>query len=281
MSEVANVLSFDVEYWYTATLLREEVTDPPTMIEESVRKLLAALRKHEVHATLFTVGEVASSYPDLIRDAAAEGHEIASHGHTHLTLSELTPTEFEEELTRSIDAIRTATGERPSGFRAPTFSITPQTGWAIDVLKRTGFEYDSSVFPVRTPMYGTSAIPVRPHVIGDDEPFADSRHEGRLMELPPAVFHPRVRIPIAGGFYGRTLPVSVLKQGIRNLNRRGIPAVIYFHPWEFNPPHDVSGITPHKRLISFYGCGRLGAKLDSLLSSFRFRPARDVVADYV
>jgi polysaccharide deacetylase family protein (PEP-CTERM system associated) len=280
-SAVTNVLSFDVEHWYSATLLRDAVTDPVERIEESVGIVLDLLADWNVTATFFVVGEVAREQPDLVARIAAEGHEIGSHGHTHRPLFELTREQFATELDRSSAAIRDATGIPPVGFRAPNFSVTPRTQWAITVLDRAGFRYDSSVFPVRTPMYGVAGASVRPTLIDPNEPFENrSEENGTLVELPLAVFHPRFRLPVAGGFYARLLPTWLLKRGIRTLNARGLPATIYFHPWEFNPAVATTAVPAHKRFISFYGNKRLKTKLETLLDTFEFTTADTIAREY-
>lgn len=277
---VPNVLSFDLEHWYTATLLREEVSDPVDRIEESVEIVLELLRKFDATATFFVVGEVVEEYPDLIRSVADDGHEIASHGHTHTPLFELSPEAFREELELSAAAITDATGDRPDGFRAPNFSVTPRTQWAFDVLRDVEYRYDSSVFPVRTPMYGVSGAPLRPYRVDPRRPFEASDRGDGLVELPLAVFHPRVRLPTAGGFYARLLPLLILKRGIRNLNRRGLPAMLYFHPWEFNPAVPTDEPPIHKRFISFHGIERTAEKLEALLSTHTFTTCERLVESY-
>ncbi|WP_394741844.1 polysaccharide deacetylase family protein [Natronococcus roseus] len=279
-SSVTNVLSFDLEHWYTATLLRDEVRAPTGRLEESVRLVCELLDARDVRATFFVVGQVAAEYPELVRALAEDGHEIATHGHTHTPLFELTPGEFEAELADSADAIGEATGTRPIGFRAPNFSITPKTRWAFDVLSESDLQYDSSVFPVRTPMYGVSSAPVRPYRVAVDDPFSVTATGTDLLEFPLATFHPTLRIPTAGGFYARLQPTWLLRRGIRNLNRRGIPATLYFHPWEFNPAVETIEPPGHKRLVSFHGIDTLAGKLDSLLALFEFDTLEQRLDDY-
>ena len=268
-----NVLSFDLEHWYSATLLRGEVHEPTVHIHESVDVVLDILDRHGVKATFFTVGEVARDYPGLVREVAEDGHEIASHGHTHTPLFELSPEEFDRELDRSNEAISKAIGRRPSGFRAPNFSLVPETTWAIDVLESKAFRYDSSVFPVRTPMYGVSGAPIYPYRVRPDDPFSERRpalSERGIVEFPLAVCSSSFRLPIAGGFYARLFPMWILKQGIRRLNSYGVPATVYFHPWELNPAVPVDDIPWHKRFVSFHNVERLESRLDELLSLFEF-----------
>lgn len=278
-----NALSFDLEHWFTATLLREETTDPTVHVERSTEIVLDLLDRHDVTATFYTVGEVAENYPDLIARVANAGHEIGSHGHTHRPLFELTPEVFREELDRSSDALEAVVGERPRGFRAPNFSVTPRTEWAFETLVDAGFAYDSSVFPVKTPMYGVRGAPLAPYAVDLDAPFSGgpSPRPDALTEVPLAVFHPRVRLPIAGGFYARVLPARVVKRGIKTLNANGIPATLYFHPWEFNPAvaGELTDVPAHARFISGHGIGTLAAKLESLLEAVEFGPVEDVIGE--
>lgn len=273
-----NTISFDLEHWHSATLVSPEVEDPVDRIEESVDIVLDLLSRHGASATFFVVGELADDYPDLVRRVGEEGHEIASHGHTHTPLFDLTPGEFETELSQSAAAIRRASGREPIGFRAPNFSITRETEWAFPVLESSEYAYDSSVFPRKTPMYGVSDAPLRPYRVATDSPFEHVRNEQTgdgLVEFPLAVLDTPVRIPIAGGFYTRMLPAAVLERGIRRLNRHSIPATLYFHPWEFNPDVSYQDVSPHKRFVSSYGIDGLEDKVDRLLKAFDFETVEE------
>nr|WP_135305895.1 polysaccharide deacetylase family protein [Halomicroarcula amylolytica] len=276
----SNALGFDLEHWYTATLLSESVSDPTDHVESSVDIVLGLLSRHDVRATFFVVGEVAATYPDLVARIADAGHELASHGQTHTPLFDLDRAQFADELRQSRIAIREASGVEPAGFRAPNFSVTEETAWALDVLQESNYEYDSSVFPVRTPMYGVSGAPRRPYVVERGSPFTAGAAGGDgLLEFPLAVAESRYRFPVAGGFYARVLPTRLLERGIRRLNRRGIPANLYFHPWEFNPAVQTSEPPLKARLISFYGLGRLSDSLESLLKSFELAPVGRVLGN--
>lgn len=278
-TSVTNAISFDLEHWHSATLLSDEVDDPVDHIADSVSIVLELLRRHDVRATFFIVGELADEYPGLVRNVADAGHEIASHGHTHTPLFDLTPDSFEAELQLSSRAIEDATGVEPLGFRAPNFSITRETRWAFPILESSGYRYDSSVFPVRTPMYGVFGAPVRPYNVSLDDPFSSSSESTarcELVECPLSVADTRFPLPIAGGFYARLLPVSVLKEGIDWLNRHGVPANIYFHPWELNPDVRIDCSMP-KRFVSFTGIEKTEAKLDQLFTSFDFGTVRTML----
>jgi polysaccharide deacetylase family protein (PEP-CTERM system associated) len=301
-SAVRNVISFDTEHWYSATLLSSEVSDPVDHVHDSVEVTLEILERHDVRATFFIVGKLAQEYPDLVSRIADAGHEIGSHGQTHTPLFDLTPDAFRSELQRSVEHIQAATGQRPIGFRAPNFSITPETRWAFEILEDEGFVYDSSVFPVRTPMYGVAGSPKHPYVAATDAPFAPTTDrpesaevatpagssqsvdapvavapDDEIVELPPAVFHPRLPVPVAGGFYARLLPTWVVNRGVENLNRAGVPAIIYFHPWELNPDVVRDDIPLHKRFVSFHGIEDTRETLRRLLSSHNFGTARSIL----
>ncbi|WP_227132778.1 polysaccharide deacetylase family protein [Halorubellus salinus] len=275
-----NAISFDLEHWYTATLLADEVDDPVDHVEDSVEIVLNVLDQHDVTATFFVSGDLAVAYPTTIGEIADAGHELGSHGHSHTPLFELTPSTFETEIEQSETAIEEAANVDVKGFRAPNFSVTPRTAWAFRVLESNGYEYDSSVFPMRTPMYGVSGAPVQPYVVDDEEPFrevSNAANRSGLIEVPIAVVGSRLRLPIAGGFYARLFPTKLLEWGIRRLNAAGISATLYFHPWEFNPAVPVTSPPIHKRLISFYGVDGAVEKLDHLLESFEWGPVESLV----
>lgn len=276
---VTNAISFDLEHWHSATLLADEVDDPVDHVRDSVSIVLDLLRRYDVRATFFTVGELAEEYPDLVRRIADADHEIASHGHTHTPVFDLTPESFEAELRLSARAIEDATGVEPLGFRAPNFSITRETRWAFRLLESSNYRYDSSVFPVKTPMYGVSGAPTRPYDVALTDPFRPSPSsvvQGDLVECPLSVADTRLPIPIAGGFYARVLPVSVLERGVSWLNGRGIPANLYFHPWEFNPNVRIDCSIP-KRFVSFTGIEGTEEKLAQLFTSFDFGTIRSML----
>lgn len=275
--DVLNVLSFDLEHWHSATLLQKHVQDPADRVDESLDIVLDILDEYEVAATFFVVGELAEQYPEQVARVTDAGHEIATHGHTHTPLFELSPDEFERELIRSERAIEEATGRIPNGFRAPNFSVATETKWAFSKLLDRGYTYDSSVFPVRTPMYGVSGAPRAPYLVDNETPFSPSAPivgESKLVELPLAAFGTWPKVPIAGGFYVRVLPTWLVGRGIDWLNSRGIPATIYFHPWEFNENVVSSGIPYHKRFVSFHNVDSTRGKLEALLERFPFGSVR-------
>ena len=198
-----NALSIDLEFWYSAELVRPYAQEGNDLIIEMVEPILDLLDTHNTKATFFVLGKVAKKYPELIKEIFEKGHEIASHSYSHKTLFELGKDGFENEIRSSVSILRKITGERVRGFRAPTFSISNETIWALDILEKYGFDYDSSVFPIRTKLYGVPNAPLHPYWPSfEDISKEDEGH--RILELPLTVckFY-FMKIPIAGGFYLR------------------------------------------------------------------------------
>ena len=182
-----------------------------------------------MRATFFIVGKIAEHNPKLIRDIHDAGHEVASHSWDHRRVHHFTPETFREDLRRSRNALEDLTGEAVVGYRAPTFSITRQTAWALDVLAEEGFLYDSSIYPVRHDRYG---VPEAPRT-----PFRARGVEREMLELPPATLRMMgLVLPMGGGGTFRLFPLFLMKRAIAQVGRIDGPptAMLYFHPWEFD-----------------------------------------------
>jgi len=267
-------LSIDLESYWHAELLRTRV-DRAKMadrVEEATRPLLDLLARRDVRATFFTVGEVIESHPDLIRDIVAAGHELACHTYTHRPLWELDEAAFEEEIVRFNALVaRVTPGVQPRGFRAPTFSLSPATAWALDVLARRGYAYDSSVFPMKTPLYGVPGAPLRPYRpasnLVEEDPAAP------LLEWPMTVWRiGPVTVPVCGGFYLRVLPMPLILHGLKQAAKSG-PMVIYLHPWELDPGTPRLPLSAQDRFITYHNVGDpMRRRLERLLDAFDFQP---------
>jgi polysaccharide deacetylase family protein (PEP-CTERM system associated) len=269
----SHVLSIDVEDWfqvenYAQTIPREEWPRCELRVADNVARLLDLLNAADVRATFFVLGWVAERLPDLVRDIARAGHEVASHGWSHTPIWRLSEADFTDEVLRSRVLLEELSGHAVIGYRAPTFSITRSTMWALEVLRRAGYCYDSSIFPVHHDRYG---IP--------DAPTSVHRCAGGMWEVPPAVFElGGARLPVAGGGYFRLYPLWVTRWAIRRLERAGRPAVVYLHPWEFDPGQPrVRGLGLVRAFRHRVGIGRTARKLVALLREFRFAPARNVL----
>ncbi|MFC1985396.1 polysaccharide deacetylase family protein [Chloroflexota bacterium] len=266
-----NALSFDLEYWYSAELVRHHLQrSRDDQIVEATMPILNLLDKYQTKATFFVLGLVANNYPELIRDIFNHGHEIACHGYSHKTLHELGPVGFEDEIEKSVDLLQSITGVRPFGFRAPSFSVDNSTKWAFAILKKYGFQYDSSIFPARTMLYGVPKAPLHPYKLCLDD-IVKEGSDGDLVEFPVTIIKLGIRLPIAGGFYFRTLPFWFIKLAIERVNRQR-PAIIYIHPWEIYPSTPRLGDLPIlSRFVTYYGINSALGKLEKLVKIFKFK----------
>ncbi len=277
---VANVASFDVEEHHRIEaavglpVSAELRTDYAARMEAATRHLLDQLAAAQVTATFYVVGEIARSHPKLVRDIHEAGHEVGSHSWDHRRVHRFSPGSFRDDLRTSKDALEQVTGSAVFGFRAPTFSVMRETGWAIDVLAECGFEYDSSIFPVRHDRYG---IPDAPRV-----PFIALGREREILELPPLTYRiAGMNLPVAGGGYFRLFPLFVMRAGLRRAARSAVPQVgmLYFHPWEFDPDQPKLPLKRLARWRTYIGVRKTTARLARLLGEFPFRRAIDAVRD--
>ncbi len=273
---VLNAMTVDVEdYFHVSALAGAAPRDRWHAFESRVvantERLLDLFDEHETTTTCFVLGWVADKHPDLVRRIAARGHEIASHGFWHQLVYDLTPEEFREDVSRSRRLLQDLSGQPVHGYRAPSFSITSRSLWALDVLLDEGYTYDASIFPVRHDRYGIADAPRAIHV---------REHAARrLVEVPPATLRlAGQNLPVAGGGYFRLLPYAWHRWGIGQLNaKEGLPAVFYLHPWEIDPAQPR---LPASRLSTFRHYTNLDkteARLRDLLGRFRWGPMRDVI----
>lgn len=276
----AVVLSFDVEEHHRIEAAAHLTTSADAKavygerMEATTRRLLEQLAAAGAPATFFIVGEIAIGHPKLVRDIAAAGHEIGSHSWDHTPILRMTPDSFREDLRKSVDILQQTAGVPVRGYRAPTFSLILSTAWAVDVLAESGLKYDSSVFPVHHDRYG---IPEAPRT-----PFWLRGERGRILELPPATYRRfGQNLPVAGGGYFRLFPPVLLRAGVIQLAKSGAPAMLYFHPWEFDPGQPKLPLGRASRFRTYVGIGKSEARLGRLLTKYRgrFRRAIDVAED--
>ena len=276
MGSVLNTLTIDVEEHFQVhafeTVIDRSAWDHyPSRVTANTRRILRLLAEHGVHATFFMLGWIADRHPALVKEIAMSGHEIATHGYWHELVYRQTPDEFAADLRQSLDAIgRGCNGSQPAGYRAPAFSITRDSLWALDVLRDHGMSYDSSIFPLAAhDRYG----------INNANRFA-SRMSRDLWEFPVSTIRlGKQNWPVAGGGYFRLYPLWVTRHAIRRLNAQGHPAVIYLHPWEFDPDQPrIPGAPLLSRFRHYVNIGRTESRLRTLLKEFRFGPIREVFA---
>lgn len=270
---IENALTVDLEDWYHSVYTIEpgEWSGLEDRMVAPTQHLLDLLERRRVRATWFVLGVVAERHPELVREIHRRGHEIACHGFSHRLVYNQSPAEFRSDLKRTLDVLSELTGEAILGFRAAYWTITDKSRWALDILVEEGLRYDSSIYPVKTYLYGIPGTPPAPHVMREvnGQPF---------YEVPPSTVgifgH---RLPIGGGFYMRLLPGAVLGWGIGTLNRQGVPAVIYIHPPEFDREKPRLDLSLKERILHYHGLGTVAPKLEGLLERFRFVPVRELL----
>lgn len=236
----------------------------PSRIEAQTVRLLDRFERAGCKATFFVLGWVAERRPALIREIAGRGHEIASHGYGHALVTELGPGAFRSDLQRARSAIEDAVGTRVLGYRAPSYSVTARSLWALDVLAEEGFAYDSSIFPVHHPTYGILGFAAGPATL-------DLGGGRSLVEFPLTTTRVgRWNLPVAGGAYLRLLPAPVFRWGFRRAIRAGTPAVLYLHPWEIDPDQPRLEVDWKVRIRHYRNLDRVEARLQRLLDETVF-----------
>ncbi|MFZ1685155.1 MAG: XrtA system polysaccharide deacetylase [Candidatus Zixiibacteriota bacterium] len=278
MSGQLNLLTVDLEEWYvvealTARFGSDQWQGLESTVVRNTRVLLDLFEHKDVRATFFILGWCAERHPQLIAEIAERGHEVACHSYQHVRVDKLTPEAFREDTVRAIDAIVKACGVKPRGYRAPSWSINPSCSWAFRILAELGFDYDSSIFPIKHDIYG---MPDAPRQL-----FRMSFDDGKqLWEFPCATF--RIfgyNLPLAGGGYLRHSPYWYSAFMINRLNRQGMPAMVYIHPWEIDPePPKIEGLTSVQKFRTYGSTDILGRKLYKLLSDYQFTTISDYVS---
>ena len=275
---VVNAMTVDVEDYFQVSAFdrvvsRSQWADFPSRVVANTERILRLLAEREVRATFFVLGWVAERHPSLVSLIADLGHEVASHGYGHRLVYDQTPRAFRDDIRRSKDVLEAATGQRVEGYRAPSFSITSESLWALDILIEEGFRYDASIFPIRHDRYGIPDSPRHPYVL--------PRATGALVEVPGSTARiGAMNLPVAGGGYFRLLPYGWTRWGIARLNERERrPAVFYLHPWEVDPDQPRLQASMLSRFRHYRNLRKTESRLRRLLTDFRFAPLRHVLAD--
>lgn len=273
---VLNALTVDVEEWYHICdaepfIAPADWPSLPSRLMIGLDVLLADLAKAGARATFFVLGDAAARTPRAVPSILSAGHEIASHGFSHKQVYKMSPEEFEADLDRSVGILKEQTAGDVRGFRAPEWSIRPDSLWALDVLARRGFRYDSSIYPIR--------------IIGMPEArpglwrFSSSNGRALIEWTPPVRRIMGENLPFSGGLHLRLLPYKTIARWIRELNGQGIPALVYVHPWEMDPDPPRVQLGAVKRFVHYARIGAAREKLKQLLSDFRFAPIGAILDD--
>lgn len=267
----------DVEEYFQVYALSPHVArtswdDIPSRLEAPVDRLLEMLAEADARGTFFVLGWIGERYPELVRRIAGQGHEVASHGHAHRRVMELSVPEFRESVHRSKGVLEDITGEPVLGYRAPSYSITRGREWALEVLAEEGYRYDSSLFPIARRDYGYAGGERDPHVLTLD---------GRdLMEFPPTTARALGKtLPAAGGGWFRLLPYGLVRTGLRQAERRGRPGTFYIHPWELDVEQPRLDVPLKTRVRHYGGLRRTEPRLNRLLREFEFQSIAATLAE--
>ena len=273
---ILDALTFDLEDWFhvlgvDGLAAPETWGDLPSIVDRVTQTILDDLDEFGVRATFFVLGWIAERYPRTIREIARRGHEIGSHSHFHRSVYSLSPAAFEADLLRSVRAIEAASGQRPRGFRAPSFSIVPGCEWAFDAILDAGFLYDASLFPARRAHGGYPSQP-GPH-------WRVTPRGRRLAELPMSTMRILgMRTGFSGGGYMRLFPVGLVREGFRQAHAAQRAVVVYLHPRDLATELPAMPMPLHRRVRSRIGHRGARRKLRCLLGTYRFGTCEQVLA---
>lgn len=271
---LTNIISVDVEDYFHVEAFSDVVDRGqwdtyPCRVEANTRRLLDLFDECQVKATFFILGWVADRYPALVQQIAGRGHELACHSYWHRLIYKLTPEEFRADTLRAKDVIEQAGGQRVYGYRAPSYSVTNKSLWALDVLGECGFTYDSSIFPIHHDVYG---IPHAPRA-----PFQVATPSGALTEYPISTFRclTQQNLPVGGGGYLRMLPFWYTRMGFHSATKERLPLIAYIHPWEIDPQQPRLSGRLTSRLRHYTNLGGTYERLRRLLELGAFSSFRD------
>jgi polysaccharide deacetylase family protein (PEP-CTERM system associated) len=266
---IVNAMTVDVEDYFHVSgfdrvVSRSSWASMESRVSANTHRLLDVFDAFGVSATFFVLGWVAERDPALVRDIAARGHEIASHGYAHRLIYDQTPAAFREDVRRARTLLQDATGISVAGYRAPSFSVTTRSLWALDILIEEGYRYDASIFPIRHDRYGIPGSPRHPYSI--------EREAGTITEIPGAtVCLGGLNVPIGGGGYFRIFPYGWTRWGIGRVNRiEQQPTVFYIHPWEIDPDQPRLSTSWLGGFRHYHNLRKTEPRLRALLTDFRF-----------
>ncbi|MCA9051172.1 MAG: DUF3473 domain-containing protein [Planctomycetaceae bacterium] len=276
MQPLPNIFSVDVEDYFHVNAFKHVIRDDewgsyPGRVVPNTHRILGLLNRYQVPAVFFVLGWVADRYPGLVRDIQKSGHEIGSHSFRHRLVYTLTPEEFREDLLNSCKVIEEIIGETVKSYRAPSFSVTKNSLWALDILAEEGIKLDSSIYPIRHDVYGIPDAEQMPHTL--------DTAAGHIHEFPGTVCRRfGMNVPVGGGGYFRQFTWNWTRTCLRRTNDAGRPFMFYIHPWEVDPDQPrVSRIGLKSRLRHYRNLHTTEPKLERLLKEFRFGRLSDVV----
>jgi len=278
VSPPKHIMTVDVEDYFmveafAGSVSRESWESRPSRVVMSTRRILSLFDRHNVKGTFFFVGWVAHKFPKLVREVHARGHELACHSYWHRTVYSQTPDEFREDTRAAVRAVEDAAGVKVFGYRAPSWSITKDCLWALDVLAEEGFTYDSSIYPIHHDLYGVPGA--------RRFPYTHRLKDGHsLLEFPPATVQVLGQnLPCAGGGYLRIFPPAYTHWAFRKFQEDyGKRVVVYFHPWELDSEQPRIREKLKSRLRHYTNLDKMTDRLEILLQTYSFQPFRELVS---
>ncbi len=268
MAQIRNAMTVDVEDYFQVSAFeryidRSDWERQECRVERNVDRILGLFSDHDVKATFFTLGWVAERYPALIRRMVEQGHEVASHGMSHVRVTQQNRDEFKQDVVRTKALLEDVSGQEVIGYRAASYSIGASNLWALDVLGETGHLYSSSIYPIKHDLYG---MPDAPR-------FAFRPTDGDFVEFPVTTVRVGGKnLPCGGGGWFRLVPYAGMRWAMRRVNEVDRESVIfYFHPWEIDPDQPrQQGIDAKTRFRHYLNLDRMERRLTRLLSDFEW-----------
>jgi peptidoglycan-N-acetylglucosamine deacetylase len=268
--KIMNLLGIDFEEWFHPELIQKYITkkDNELSVVYGIDKILELLRTHDTYATFFMVGELLEAKPEMMDKILDGGHEIAFHTMYHNRLDSMkNKQEFVDELKKFSDL----TSKKSKGFRAPSLSLNYSSAWAIDALVENGYQYDSSIMPAKTKLYGMPNAELKPYKITSKD-LENNNHDGKLIEFPLLTrkfFN--FSVPVAGGFFIRLLPLRWIETAIKNNEKKNVPSTFYIHSWELTPEYMKKvPLSKSDNFITYHNLKKASTKLEKLLKKFEF-----------
>lgn len=275
--QIRNAMTVDVEDYFHVSAFAKNINQRDwgnyqLRVEKNTRRLMDLFDEHGVKATFFVLGWVAERTSGLVKEIADKGHEVGCHGYSHQLVYNQAPEVFREETLRSKRILEDIVNKPVRGYRAASYSITEKSRWALDILAEAGFEYDSSIFPVRHDRYGIPDAPDYPHRL-------ETICGHSLIEFPLStakLFN--YRLPVAGGGYFRLYPYVLTKAGLGQINRRQQPFIFYLHPWEIDPEQPRIAASWFSQFRHYNNLDRCESRLRQLLTDYKFGTVWDVLS---
>ena len=264
-----NAISIDVEDYFQVSAFekyinRDDWDKMPSRVEKNTYHILELLSNYNIKATFFILGWIAERYPVLVRTISSQGHEIACHGYSHIKAYLQEPDEFRNDVFSAKSILEDISGVRLRGYRAASYSIGSCNLWALEILEELGFDYSSSIYPIKHDIYG---MPSAPRFVFKPE------NANQLIEIPVSTISIfGKRFPCGGGGFFRLYPYEFSKWAINKVNNEeGQPCIFYFHPWEIDPgqPRQV-GLDFRTRFRHYLNLSSMEEKLNKLMRDFNW-----------